>query len=81
MSFDATCSCPNCGEFWYECANENETFTCPKCGYRDIEPEELDSFCLDMDEEEELAIMEYFKKPELSYFKKKKEKRIETLKN
>ena len=42
MSFDATCTCPNCGEFWYECANYDETFTCPKCGHQNIEPEEID---------------------------------------
>ena len=70
MSFDATCSCPNCGEFWYECANENETFTCPKCKKENIVPDELDTFDVDMDDEEDLAIMEYFKNPEISYFKK-----------
>ena len=81
MSFDATCTCPRCHKVWYECATGDETFTCPQCSYQGIEPEELDSYCLDMDEEEELAIMEYFKNPELSYFKKKNEKRIENLKN
>lgn len=80
MSFDATCHCPKCSEFWYECANDDETFTCPKCGHKEIEPEEIDSYCLDMDEEEELAIMEYFKNPEISYFKKSK-KRLTKSKN
>ena len=70
MSFDATCTCPRCHKLWYECATDDETFTCPKCGYQDIEPEELDTY-LDMDEEEELAIREYLKNPEMSYFKKK----------
>ena len=79
MSFDATCTCPRCHKVWYECATGDETFTCPQCSYQNIEPEELDTY-LDMDEEEELAIMEYFKNPELSYFKKN-EKRIENLKN
>lgn len=71
MSFDATCCCPNCKTFWYECADEDETYDCPKCGYKDVEPEELDTFDVDMDEEEEIAIREYLKNPEMSYFKKK----------
>ena len=62
MSFDATCYCPNCKIIWYECADFGETFNCPKCGYQKIEPEELDSYCLDMDEEEELAAMEWVKR-------------------
>lgn len=41
MSFDANVTCPNCGNFWYECADDNETFDCDKCGYKNIEPEEL----------------------------------------
>lgn len=80
MSFDATCHCPKCGTFWYECADFGETYTCPECGHKKIEPEELDSSCLDMDDEEEIAIMEYLKNPEISYFKKKK-KRLESSKN
>lgn len=72
MSFDATCSCPNCDEFWYECTNENETFTCPKCKEENIVPEELDTFDVDMDDEEETAIREYFKNSKLSYFKKRR---------
>ena len=60
MSFDATCSCPNCGEFWYECADFCETFTCPQCGHQNIEPEELDTY-LDIDEEDELVLMEWVK--------------------
>ena len=59
MSFDATCYCPKCKTFWYECADLGETYNCPKCGYRNIEPEELDSFCLDIDEE--LATIEWVK--------------------
>lgn len=62
MSFDATCSCPRCHKVWYECADFGETYTCPNCSYQDIEPEELDSYCLDMDEEEELALMEWVKR-------------------
>ena len=62
MSFDATCYCPNCKTVWYECANVGETYHCPTCGYRDIEPEELDTFDLDMDEEEKEIIIEYVKK-------------------
>lgn len=75
MSFDATCYCPKCGTFWYECATGDETFSCPNCGYKDIEPEELDPFCLDMDEEEELAAMEWVKKVTS---KKQKERLIES---
>lgn len=62
MSFDATCCCPNCKTFWYECADEDETYDCPKCGYKNVEPEELDTFGGNMDEEEETAIMEILKK-------------------
>ena len=72
MSFDAICHCQKCGTCWYECANENETFTCPKCKEENIEPEELDTFDVDMDDEEELAIREYLKNPDLSYFKKER---------
>lgn len=61
MSFDATCTCPRCHKVWYECADFGETYNCPKCGHRDIEPEELDSYCLDIDEEEELTLMEWVK--------------------
>lgn len=75
MSFDATCHCPKCSEFWYECATDDETFTCPKCGHKEIEPEEIDSYCLDMDEEEELAAMEWVKKVTS---KKQKERLIES---
>ena len=75
MSFDATCHCPKCSEFWYECATDDETFTCPKCGHKEIEPEEIDSYCLDMDEEEELAAMEWVKKVTS---KKQKERFIES---
>lgn len=60
MSFDATCTCPKCNLVWYECATGDETFTCPQCSYQDIEPEELDLYDdLDMDEEDELALMEW----------------------
>lgn len=52
MSFDATCCCPNCGEFWYECADEDETYDCPKCGYKGVEPEELDTYIDIMDIED-----------------------------
>lgn len=62
MSFDATCYCPNCKTVWYECANPSETYSCPKCGYKDVEPEELDTFDLDMDEKEETALINYIKK-------------------
>jgi len=62
MSFDATCTCPRCHKVWYECATGDETFTCPQCSYQNIEPEEIDSCCLDMDEEEELALMEWVKR-------------------
>ena len=62
MSFDATCTCPRCHKVWYECADFGETYNCPKCGHRDIKPEELDSYCLDIDEEEELALMEWVKR-------------------
>lgn len=63
MSFDATCYCPNCKTFWYECANEDEKFNCPKCGYKDIEPEELDLVSsFDFDEEDEAAVIEYLRK-------------------
>lgn len=62
MSFDATCTCPRCHKVWYECADFDETYNCPKCGHRDIEPKELDSYCLDIDEEEELALMEWVKR-------------------
>ena len=55
MSFDATCTCPRCHKVWYECATGDETFTCPQCSYQNIESEEIDSCCLNMDEEEELA--------------------------
>ncbi len=41
MSFDANITCPRCGNFWYECADYDETFDCDKCGYKNIEPEEL----------------------------------------
>ena len=58
MSFDATCTCPRCHNVWYECADLGETYTCPKCGHREIEPEELDTFDFE-DEEEELALMEW----------------------
>ena len=75
MSFDATCHCPKCSEFWYECATDDETFTCPKCGHKEIEPEEIDSYCLDMDEEEELVAMEWVKKVTS---KKQKERLIES---
>lgn len=75
MSFDATCYCPKCGTFWYECADFGETYTCPECGHKEIEPEELDSSCLDMDEEEELAAMEWVKKVTS---KKQKERLIES---
>lgn len=72
MSFDATCYCPKCKLVWYECANSGETYTCPECGHREIEPEELDVYDIYMDDEEELAIREYLKNPEMSYFKKGK---------
>lgn len=63
MSFDATCYCPNCYQSWYECANEDEKFDCPNCGYKNIEPEELDLVSsFDFDEEEESAVMEYLRK-------------------
>ena len=63
MSFDATCCCPNCKTFWYECADENEKFDCPNCGYKDIEPEELDLVSsFDFDEEDEAAVIEYLRK-------------------
>lgn len=62
MSFDATCTCPKCNLVWYECATGDETFTCPQCSYQNIEPEEIDSCCLDMDEDEELALMEWVKR-------------------
>jgi hypothetical protein len=75
MSFDATCHCPKCSEFWYECATDDETFTCPKCGHKEIEPEEIDSYCLDMDEGEELAAMEWVKEVTS---KKQKERLIES---
>lgn len=75
MSFDATCTCPRCHKLWYECATGDETFTCPNCRYRNIEPEELDLFCLDVDEDEELTTMEWIKKVTL---KKKKERLIES---
>ena len=55
MSFNATCSCPNCKAFWYEHANPDKTYSCPICGYRDIEPEELDA-------EKENALINYIKK-------------------
>ena len=42
MSFDATCYCDVCGTSWYECADIDETFTCPDCGQTGIEPEEID---------------------------------------
>lgn len=42
MSFDATCYCPKCKHFWYECADKDETYVCPECGHRNIEPEEID---------------------------------------
>ena len=58
MSFDATCTCPRCHNVWYECADLGETYTCQKCGHREIEPEELDTFDFE-DEEEELALMEW----------------------
>lgn len=75
MSFDATCTCPRCHKVWYECATGDETFNCPNCGYKNIEPEELNLFCLDMDEEEELATMEWVKKVTS---KKQKERLIES---
>ena len=74
MSFDATCTCPRCNKVWYECATGDETFTCPKCSYQDIEPEELDTY-LDIDEEEELALMEWVKRIDS---KKQKEQNIES---
>ena len=42
MSFDATVTCPTCGQLWYECADYDETFNCDKCGHKNIEPEEID---------------------------------------
>ena len=61
MSFDSTCTCPRCHKVWYECATGDETFTCPQCSYQNIKPEELDSY-LDMDEEDELALMKWVKR-------------------
>lgn len=49
MSFDATCYCSKCGQFWYECADENETYTCPKCGNQDIDIEEIDIYSMEDD--------------------------------
>lgn len=69
MSFDATCTCPRCHKVLYECATGDETFTCPQCSYQGIEPEELDSYCLNMDKEDELALMEWVKQ---KHSKKKK---------
>lgn len=42
MSYDATCYCPKCKFMWWELVHNNKTFTCPKCGHENIEPEELD---------------------------------------
>lgn len=49
MSFNAFCSCPACDHFWYECADRNETYTCPKCGHQEIEPEEIDIHSMEDD--------------------------------
>ncbi len=49
MSFDATCYCPKCGQFWYECADEDETYACPKCGNQDIEIDEIDIYSMEDD--------------------------------
>ena len=49
MSFNAFCSCPACDHFWYECADRNETYTCPKCGHQEIEPEEIDIYSMEDD--------------------------------
>ena len=63
MSFNATCYCPNCQQSWYECANEDEKFDCPNCGYKDIEPKKLDLVSsFDFDEEDEAAVIEYLRK-------------------
>ena len=70
MSFDATCTCPRCHKVWYECATGDETFNCPNCGYKNIEPEELDLFCLDMDEKERRTCN--YRMGQKSYFKKTK---------
>ena len=59
MSYDATCHCPKCNKVWWELVHDNELFTCPKCGYKNTEPEELDS---DLDEDEKIMLMEYLKK-------------------
>ena len=59
MSYEATCYCPKCKFMWWELVHYDEKFTCPKCGHKNIEPEELDS---DLDEDEEIMLMEYLKK-------------------
>ena len=49
MSYDATCYCPKCEQFWYECVHDDETYTCPKCGYKDIEIDEIDIYSMEDD--------------------------------
>ena len=49
MSYDATCYCPKCGQFWYECADEDETYACSKCGNQDIELDEIDIYSMEDD--------------------------------
>ena len=61
MSYEATCYCPKCRFMWWELVHDDETFTCPKCGHKNIEPEELDTD-LDMDEEEIIAIIKHLEK-------------------
>lgn len=49
MSYDATCYCPKCGQFWYECVHYDETYTCPKCGNEDIDIDEIDIYSMEDD--------------------------------
>lgn len=49
MSYDATCYCPKCGQFWYGCVHEDETYVCSKCGNRDIEIDEIDIYSMEDD--------------------------------